>query len=142
MVNLFVFQGNATKDAEVRYDKDGKPSVAKINIAVNRDFKKEGQPDADFFQLTLFGGAAGLMDRFGKKGAQFIFQGRIQNDNYEKDGKTVYSFAFLVNQVSFAGNKGGNTSAPAENGSVATPAPTGDDSFMNIPETGDQKLPF
>ena len=47
-MNVLVMMGRLTKDADIRYTQDGK-AVAGFSIAVDRRFKREGQPDADFF---------------------------------------------------------------------------------------------
>lgn len=40
--------GRLTKDPELRYIANSGTPVTRFSLAVNREFKKEGQPDADF----------------------------------------------------------------------------------------------
>ena len=48
--------GRLTRDPEVRYSQGANPTaVARFSIAVDRRFKREGEPDADFFNCTAFG---------------------------------------------------------------------------------------
>jgi single-strand DNA-binding protein len=83
-------------------------AVAHINIAVNRTYTKEGGPDSDFFRVTLFGKQAELVERYLSKGKKVGVEGRIQNDNYERDGQTVYRDSIIGNRIEFLSPKGGD----------------------------------
>lgn len=101
-VNLI---GRLTRDIELRYTKNGK-AVANGNIAVNRAFKnQEGNYDADFINLVMFGKTAENMANYVKKGQQVGIEGRIQSGSYEKDGKRVYTTDVVVNQFTFIDNR-------------------------------------
>jgi single-strand DNA-binding protein len=106
-MNLVVLVGNLTRDPEVKYMQNGM-AVAHVNIAVNRTSAKEGGPDADFFRVTLFGKQAELVERYLSKGRKIGVEGRIQNDNYEKDGKTIYRDTIIGNRIEFLSPKGGD----------------------------------
>ena len=55
-MNKFIITGRLTADPEIKYTVEGKDvAVARFNFAVNRRFKKEGEPDADFFTCVAFG---------------------------------------------------------------------------------------
>ena len=56
-MNQVNLTGRLAKDVEVRYTQSGK-AVASGSIAVNRRFKSEGQPDADFINFVMWGKAA------------------------------------------------------------------------------------
>ena len=131
-MNMFVFMGRLCKDAEVT--KRNETVIAKCNIAVDRAFKKEGQATADFFQLTAFSKKAEFLQNYGKKGVKFLVKGHIANNNYEKDGKTIYQDAFIVDEIEFCEKKN-SEDKPKENFDTA-------DDFMNIPDDIDEELPF
>lgn len=122
--------GRLVKDVEVRYAQNG-TAIAKFTIAVDRRFKREGQPDADFFKCTSFGKQAEFVEKYFKKGSRILLEGELQNNNYEKDGQTVYDNQILVNSVEFceSKNNSGNTT-------------TTNTDFVNIPEGVDEELPF
>jgi single-strand DNA-binding protein len=80
--------------------------VANINIAVNRFNSKDGGPDADFFRVTVFGKQAELAERYLSKGRKVGIEGRIQNDNYEKEGQTIYRDTIIANRMEFLSPKG------------------------------------
>src|SRR5699024_7088340 len=101
-VNLI---GRLTRDIELRYTQSGK-AVANGSIAVNRAFKnQEGNYDADFINLVMFGKTAEIMANYVKKGHQVGIEGRIQSGSYEKDGKRVYTTDVVVNQFTFIDNR-------------------------------------
>ena len=157
-MNKVLLMGRLTRDPEVRYGQGGnQTAVARFSIAVDRRFKREGEPDADFFNCTAFGKQAEYVERYLHKGIKMVVIGRIQNDNYtNRDGQMVYSVRVIVDELEFAESKsasaansgdsfgggfGGGSSfgAPA---SRPAPGPVGD-GFMNIPDgVEDEDLPF
>ena len=81
--------------------------VTKFNLAVDRRYKAEGEekPKTDFFQVSAFGKTKELADKYLKKGMKIQVTGTIQNDNYEKDGATVYQNSFITNEIEFCEKK-------------------------------------
>ena len=120
-------------------------AVARFTIAVDRRFKQEGQPTADFIRCIAFGKTAEFFERFGRKGTKFLIEGRIQTGSYtNKDGQKVYTTDVVVENAEFAesksaasGNAGGF--APADR---PAPSQAAGDGFMNIPDGIDEELPF
>ena len=150
-MNKVILMGRLTRDPEVRYSQGAsQTAVARFSIAVDRRFKREGEPDADFFNCTAFGKQAEFIERYLHKGTKIVLSGRIQNDNYtNKDGQMVYSVRVMVDEVEFAESK--NAASQNEGGfggnggfaGGAAPAASGaSDGFMNIPDGIDEELPF
>ncbi len=83
-MNKVIFVGNLTRDPEVSYSNRGDSAlaIARFSIAVNRRFKRDGDPDADFFNCTAFGKQAEFIERYLHKGRKVAVVGRIENDNY------------------------------------------------------------
>ena len=100
-----------TKDSEVRYSADGK-AIAKFDIAIPKTFKKEGEPDANFFNCIAFGKTAEAFDKCNVgKGTKILIEGEVQNNNYTKqDGTKVYGTQILVNSFEFCESKGSGSS--------------------------------
>lgn len=46
--------GRLTKDAELKFAQGTGTAVATFTLAVNRRFKREGQPKADFVPIVVF----------------------------------------------------------------------------------------
>lgn len=67
MLNQIILIGRLTKDPERRGQNSEKP-VAVIRLAVDRDFKRDGDPDADFFNCSVFGNQAKFVLEYGKIG--------------------------------------------------------------------------
>lgn len=153
-MNKVILMGRLTRDPEVRYSQGAsQTAVARFSIAVDRRFKRDGEPDADFFNCTAFGKQAEFIERYLRKGVKVVVCGRIQNDNYtNKDGQMVYSVRVMVDEIEFAesknaqtGNEGGYNGGGYNGGGFgnSAPAPSGaGDGFMNIPDGIDEELPF
>ena len=100
-MNKVILIGRLTRDPEVRYGQGGnQTAVARFSIAVDRRFKREGEPDADFFNCTAFGKQAEFVERYLHKGTKMVVVGRIQNDNYtNREGQQVYSVRVMVDEL-------------------------------------------
>lgn len=61
-MNKIILCGRLTADIEMRYTNDGK-AVASFNFAVNRIFKRDGDPSADFFRCVAFGKIAETFEK-------------------------------------------------------------------------------
>lgn len=97
--------GRLTKDLELRKVSSG-TSVVTFILAVNRRFKAEGQPEADFIRCTAWGKTAEVMSQYLNKGTQIGVEGRIQTGQYEdKSGSMVYTTDIVVESFDFIGNK-------------------------------------
>ena len=99
-VNNVVLVGRLTKDVELKYTQSGM-AVAKFILAVNRQFKKDGQPDADFITCTAFSKTAENLANFMRKGSQIGVVGNIQTGSYDKDGTRVYTTDVICNNIQF-----------------------------------------
>lgn len=145
-MNKVILMGRLTRDPEVRYSND--LAVASFSIAVDRRFKREGQPEADFFNCTAFRKTAEFVEKYLHKGTKVVLDGEINNDNYtNKEGQKVYGTRIIVNQIEFAESKaasqGGAAHIPSGDlGPAAEPVSGSGDGFMSIPDGVDEELPF
>lgn len=130
-MNLVVLVGRFANDPEVRYTQDNK-AIAKFSLAVNRRFKTEGQPEADFFNVVAFGKTAEFIGKYFKKGMKAVVTGELRNNHYtDQNGVKHYSEQVVVNNIEFAESK------------QSQPAPkTDNDGFMNVPDVDASELPF
>lgn len=112
-MNLFIISGRLTADAEYIHTNEGK-TVAKFNFAVNRRFKRDGDPDADFFTCVAFGKIAETLEKCAvAKGTKLLIEGEVRNNNYEKDGVKHYNTQVVVSSFEFCESKS-SSNAPAE----------------------------
>ena len=132
-MNKIILCGRLTKDPEVRYSQGATPTaVARLSLAVNRKWKREGEPDADFFNCTAFKGQAEFIEKYLKKGSKVLISGRVQNDNYtNKDGQKVYAVNIMIEEIEFAESKKEEANNP----------PADSDGFVNV-DFKDDELPF
>lgn len=143
-MNKVILVGRLTRDPEVRYTQGG-TCCARFSIAVDRRFKSEGQPDADFPSIVAWGKTGEFIEKYFHKGNRIGIEGRIQTGNYtNKDGQKVYTTDVVAEAVEFVESKsssGGNSGGGSSGNSTPPPA-TGDDGWMNIPDGIDEELPF
>ena len=135
-MNKTILMGRLTRDPEIRYPEnpDSKP-VGRFSLAVDRKFKRDGEPTADFFNCICFGKLAEFTEKYLRKGSKMLVEGAIQNNNYtNKDGQTVYSVNVMVENMEFAESKNHTNGENPSNNS--------DNGFMNIPDGVDEELPF
>ena len=133
-MNKIILMGRLTRDPEVRYSQgESSLAIARFSLAVDRRFKRQGEPEADFFNCTAFGKQAEFVEKYLKQGTKILLSGRIQNDNYtNKEGQKVYSIQIMVEEIEFAESKNNSTSEPSQS----------NDGFMNIPDGLQEELPF
>ena len=135
-----ILVGRLTRDPEVRYSQgENTMAIARYTIAVNRRFKREGDPEADFIRCVVFGRAAEFAEKYFRQGLRIAISGRIQTGSYtNKEGVKVYTTEVVVEEQEFA-------ESMAEREHTQTPASAPEssgDGFMNIPEGIDEELPF
>lgn len=148
-MNKVVLMGRLTRDPDVRYSQGATPlAIARYTLAVDRRFKRDGEPTADFIPCVAFGKAGEFAEKYFRQGIRVTVCGRIQTGSYEnKDGQKVYTTDVIVEEQEFAESKSANEEY-RQNQSFSAPKaaeqPSGDpgDGFMNIPDGIDEELPF
>ena len=135
-MNKIILLGRLTKDPEVRYTQgQNAMAIGKFSLAVNRKYKRENEPEADFFNCTSFGKQAEFVEKYLKKGSKVLISGRVQNDNYtNKEGQKVYGVQIMVEEIEFAESKGNNTETQ--------PVQQQSNDYVEIPESLQEELPF
>ena len=140
-MNKTFHMGRLTHDPEVSFTQGNNMCVCKFSIAVPRAFKKEGQPDVDFFKITAFGKTAEFVSKYFTKGRQILVVGRLQNRDYDdKEGRKVYVTEIIADEVHFADSKkdGGDSTDSFEKG--FNPKPTKNEGFAVV--ENNNELPF
>ena len=102
MLNKVAFVGRLTKNPEVKTVGNNQTPVAKLTIAVNRTFKREGQPSADFIPIVVFGKSADNCGKYLTKGRLITVSGMLQTRSWEdRDGKKHYVTEVIADEVDF-----------------------------------------
>lgn len=138
-MNKVILCGRLTRDPEVRYSQGEKlTAIARYSLAVDRKFKQDGQPTADFINCVAIGKNGEFAEKYLHKGTKIIVTGHIQTGSYtNKDGQKVYTTDVMVEEHEFAESRnasGSNDSAPSNK--------VDSDGFMNIPDGIFEELPF
>ena len=143
-MNSVQLVGRFTRDPDIRYSNGGS-SIARFNLAVDRAYRQENGPTADFISCVAFGKTAEFIEKYFHKGQRIGLNGRIQTGSYEKeDGTKVYTTDVIAERVEFVeklDDSGGGPGQERSGGSRDT-AVTGSEGFMNIPDDIDEELPF
>ena len=106
-MNKVILMGRLTRDPEMRYTQGAEPvAIARFSLAVDRRFKREGEPDADFINCVAFRRSAEFVEKYFRKGMRVLVEGRIQVRSWDKDGVKQWSTEVLVEEQYFADSKG------------------------------------
>ncbi|QCT71109.1 single-stranded DNA-binding protein [Eubacterium maltosivorans] len=112
-MNKVILVGRIVRDPELRSTNTGK-SVATFSLAVDRRFKQEGQPEADFFNIVAWGRQAEVICQYLGKGRQIALTGRLQSRSYDaQDGSKRYVTEVVLEEFDFIGSKN-DSPAPAD----------------------------
>ena len=108
-MNKAVIVGRLVRDPDVRALNDGK-TVSNFTVAVDRRFKnKNGEKEADFIPVVVFGKPAEFVAEYVKKGNMVSVAGRITTGSYDnKEGKKVYTTEITADEVNSIGSKKDN----------------------------------
>lgn len=137
-MNSVQLVGRFTRDPEVGYT-DGGSTIARFSLAVDRRYKSENGPTADFPNCVAFGKTAEFIEKYFRKGMRMGCQGRIQTGSYtNKDGQKVYITDVVVESCEFVEAKASQQSEENNDGF----GPADENGFMNIPADIDEELPF
>ena len=86
-MNKTILLGRLTKDPEVRYTQGEQPvAIARYTLAVDRKFKKEGEPTADFISCVAFGKLGEFAEKYlDVKNASLCIVGKLM----KKEAKII-----------------------------------------------------
>ncbi len=144
-MNKVILMGRLTRDPEVRYSQgENATAVARYSLAVDRKYKRDGEPSADFINCVAFGKAGEFAEKYLHQGMKIAVTGRIQTGSYtNKDGQKVFTTDIIVEDHEFCESKNNPSNNDNKNASNR-PSPTSSvgDGFMNIPDGIDEELPF
>ena len=146
-MNKVVLLGRLAQDPEIRYTQSNEPlCIARYSVAVNRKFKREGEPDADFIPCVAFGRAGEFAEKYFKKGMMVCVSGRIQVRSWEdQQGQKRWSTEVILEDQDFAESKASFQARGGGSQSKSEPAYNEGNTggFAAISETiDDEDLPF
>lgn len=105
-LNMCVFVGRLTRDAELKYTSGG-AAIVSFALAVNGS-EKQGEKWVDrasFFDFAYFGKAAEAVHPYLTKGQQVSVVSSAKQDRWEKDGQKHSRVVFVAQNVQLVGGK-------------------------------------
>lgn len=101
-MNKVTLIGRLTKDPELKYTAGAGTAVTTLTLAVDRRFTKDGQKEADFIPVVIWGKQAESTAQYVSKGKLLGAAGRIQTRSYDaKDGTKRYVTEVIAEEVQF-----------------------------------------
>lgn len=106
-MNKVILMGRLAREPEVRYSQGTEPlAIARYTLAVNRRFKRQGDPEADFINCVAFGKTGEFAEKYFKKGQMVSVVGRLQVRSWDdNEGKKRWSTDVIVEEQYFAESK-------------------------------------
>ncbi|MCF0135357.1 MAG: single-stranded DNA-binding protein [Lachnospiraceae bacterium] len=103
-MNKVILMGRLTRDPEIRYSQGPNATgVCRYSLAVNRSYKREGEPDADFINVVAFGNRGEFASKYFKKGMMVAVVGELRTGSYtDKDGNKRYTTDVIASEQHFA----------------------------------------
>jgi single-strand DNA-binding protein len=134
-MNKVVLIGRLTKDPELKFTPGTGTAVCAATLAVDRRMSnKDGQREADFISVVIWGKQAENTANYMGKGRLLGVSGRIQVRSYDaKDGTKRYITEVVAEEVQFLDR---NKSGQASNQSF------GDSFDMDMTPVNDGEIPF
>ena len=135
-MNKIILVGRLVRDTETRASQGDNPTyITRYTLAVDRKFKKDGEPSADFINCVAFGKSAEFAEKYFFKGMKVGVTGHLQTSSYtNKEGQKVYTTDVVIEEQEFCESK--------QASEQPTPSSTVGDGFVKIPDGQLDELPF
>lgn len=112
MLNKCFLLGRMTKDPEIRRTNGG-AAVTSFTLAVDRDFKTNGEKETDFIEVVAWRNTAEFVSKYFSKGRMAIVEGRLQiRDWTDKNGNKRRTAEVVSDNVYFGDSKKENKQEP------------------------------
>ena len=101
-MNKVTLIGRPTKQPDLKFTPGTGTPVCTMTLAVDRPFLKDGQREADFIPVVIWGKPAENTANYVGKGKLVAVSGRIQTRSYDaKDGSKRYVTEVVADEVQF-----------------------------------------
>lgn len=115
-MNKSILTGRLTADPELTETTSG-VSLCRFSIAVQRDYKTDGEYKTDFFEVTAWRELAETVARYSKKGDKVLVEGSIQPRQYEDNkGAKHKTVDIIAQKVEFLTPKAKDTTDESDRG--------------------------
>lgn len=128
MLSITTMQGRLASAPTITTTGDRKRAF--YPLAVERDYKKDGEQSTDFFNCVAFGATAEFVEKYLKKGQMIIVEGRFKtSDQIDDSGNKIRYINLEVQRHYFCGNNKSTDEGAAGNMEVA---PSAGDDFSSL----------
>lgn len=104
-MNRVALIGRLTKDIELRHTQNGK-AVGTFTLAVDRLPDKNGNKQADFINVIMWGSMAENANKYVFKGSLVAVEGRIGTRSYDsQNGQKKYVTEVVCERIQFLNSK-------------------------------------
>lgn len=129
MLNKIFLMGRLTRDPETRKTQSG-VSVCSFSLAVDRDYKKDGEKETDFIDVVAWRSTADFVSKYFTKGRMAVVEGHLQiRDWVDKEGNKRRSAEVIADNVYFGDSRPKDGNGGADDGDVP--------SYGGYPGSGD-----
>lgn len=105
MLNVISIGGRMVRDPELRHTQSGK-SVCSFTLAVDRDFKSNGEKEVDFLNCVAWGNTADFISRYAEKGRMLMVTGRLQIREWtDKEGNKRRNAEIIASNAYFGDSR-------------------------------------
>lgn len=112
MLNKCFLLGRMTRDPEIRRTNGG-TAVTSFTLAVDRDYKSNGEKETDFIDVVAWRNTAEFVSKYFSKGRMAIVEGRLQiRDWTDKNGNKRRTAEVVADNVYFGDSKKENKQEP------------------------------
>lgn len=146
--NKVLLIGNLTRDPELRYTPGG-TAVADFGMAINRTWKGqdgEKREEVCFVDITAWAKQAEQIQQYCRKGRSLFVEGRLQFDQWEKDGQKRSRLRVVLENFQFLDRPGGTSgAAPNEQsrpGGAKGEAPAAETTHLEPGAPSNDDIPF
>lgn len=145
-MNKAILIGRLTKDPEIRYTAGNNTAVCQFTVAVDRRFKSENQPTADFIPIVAWRQTAEFVSKYFTKGSRIAIVGQIQTRSWDDDErKRHYATEVIARNVEFCESKrqdGNQQTGAAPSISVPPPPIPPEPGYFDGIELEEPDFPF
>jgi len=138
-INKVMLIGRLGKEPDLRYTPKG-TAVCSFTLATNNDYNDESGNQVkrvEWHNISAWGKLAEICSKYLKKGSKIFCEGRLQYDEYEKDGIKRFSTKIIMSEMQMLDTRAEATSEPVNTAKVEALAKD-----TSTSDTDDSELPF
>lgn len=107
-MNVCIFQGNITREPELKFIPSSGLAVVKFGLALNDGWGEK--KTTSFINMVAFSKTAEAIANYVTKGSKVTVRCHVKTGSYDNnEGKKLYTTDFIVDEIEFPSKKEGQT---------------------------------